>query len=159
MGNDNNDNNDNNNIYNNIYPEKLDPYKVLNIPYNALHIQAKSAFKAQLHNTNKSSTCLAYDMICNKSNYIIENKIYKVKNKDQFYYSHVGGFDELKFMIDKNPSLINQKDNLGRSLLYIAARNGYIDICEYLLRNGANINEKQNKVVLLYTELHFMVIY
>ena len=128
----------------NIYPDELDPYKVLNIPYNASHLQTKSAFKLQLHNTNKQSTCLAYDMICNKKNYIKINNIYKVKNKDQFYYCHVGGFDELKYIIEKKPSLINKKDNLGRSLLYIAARNGYIDICEYLLRKGANVNEKQN---------------
>ena len=128
----------------NKYPEELDPYQVLKIPYNASHNQTKIAFKVQLVNTNKSSTCLAYDMICNKNNYIRQNNIYKVKNRDQFYYAHVGGFDELKSFIDKNPSLINKTDNLGRSLLYLAARNGYMNICEYLLRNGANVNQRQN---------------
>lgn len=129
---------------NNNYPEKLDPYEVLKIPYNASIGETKIAFKAQLVNTNKPSTCLAYDMICNEKNYIKHKNKYKVKNKDQFYYAHVGGFDELKSIINKNPSLINEKDNLGRSLLYLAARNGYINICEYLLRNGANVNQKQN---------------
>ena len=32
--------------------------------------------------------------------------------------------------------------NLGRTLLYLAARNGYSN--EYLLRKGAKVNEKQN---------------
>ena len=127
----------------NDYPEELDPFQILKIPYNASPDQTKNAFKAQLVNTNKSSTCLAYDMICNKNNYIQIYNIYKVKNKDQFYYCHVGGFYELKSIIEKNPSLINKKDNLGRTLLYLAARNGYFNICKYLLRNGAKVNEKQ----------------
>ena len=130
----------------NIYPEELDPYKVLKISYKATPKETKLAFRQQLVNTNRSSTCLAYDMICNKNNYIINsnNSKYKVKKKDQFYYTHVGGLEELKNFIEKKPSLINQKDNLGRSLLYLAARNGYIDICNYLLQKGAKINETQN---------------
>lgn len=129
----------------NYYPEELDPYQVLKIPYNASHDQTKNAFKAQLVNTNKPFTCLAYDMICNKNNYFQTYiNIYRVKNKDQFYYAHVGGFYELKSIIDENPPLINQKDNLGRTLLYLAARNGYFNICKYLLRKGAKVNEKQN---------------
>ena len=36
------------------------------------------------------------------------------------------------------------KDNLGRSLLYLSARNGYLDICKYLLEKGAKVNETQS---------------
>ena len=126
------------------YPDELDPYKILKISYNATPKETKLAFRTNLVNTNRPSTCLAYDMICNSSNYIKKNNIYKVKTKDQFYYVHVGGLEELKIFIENNPSLINKKDNLGRSLLYLASRNGYIDICNYLLQKGAKLNETQN---------------
>lgn len=84
-------------------------------------------------------------MICNKENFIqlSEEPKYKVKNKGQFYYVHIGYLEGLKSIIDNNPSLIHIKDHMGRSLLYLTERNGYIDICYYLLQKGANINETQ----------------
>lgn len=127
------------------FPEELDPYEVLKIPYNASPEETKLAFRKRLINTNRSATCLSYDMICNKENYIQNKKTkkFKVKKKDQFYYVHVGGLDKLILIIENDSSIINQKDNLGRSLLYLAARNGYINICLYLLRKGANVNDTQ----------------
>jgi len=127
------------------YPEILEPYKVLKIPNNASKQMTKSAFRRNLANTNRSSTCLAYEMICSKEKFtkIGEEPKYKVKNKDQFYYVHVGYLEGLKKFVDHDPSLINKKDHMGRSLLYLAARNGYIDICFYLLQKGANINDTQ----------------
>jgi len=127
------------------YPEILEPYKVLKIPNNATKQATKSAFRRNLSNTNRSSTCLAYEMICSKENFIKvgEEPKYKVKNKDQFYYVHVGCLEGLQKLVDNDPSLIHKKDHFGRSLLYLAARNGYIDICFYLLQKGANINETQ----------------
>jgi ankyrin repeat protein len=35
------------------------------------------------------------------------------------------------------------KDPLERNLLYIAARNGHVSICEYLINKGMNVNEVQ----------------
>ena len=127
------------------YPEILAPYKVLKIPSNASPKETKSAFRRNLANTNRSSTCLAYEMICSKQNFIKidDEPKYKVKTKDQFYYVHVGNLDGLKNFVDNNPFLVNKKDHMGRSLLYLAARNGYIDICFYLLQKGANINDTQ----------------
>ena len=127
------------------YPEILEPFKVLKIPNNASKQETKSAFRRNLSNTNRSSTCLAYEMICSKEHFIKigEEPKYKVKNKDQFYYVHVGCLEGLQKFVDKNPSLIHKKDHMGRSLLYLAARNGYINICFYLLQKGANINDTQ----------------
>ena len=127
------------------YPEILEPYKVLKIPNNASKGATKSAFRRNLSNTNRSSTCLAYEMICSKENFIkiSDEPKYKVKNKDQFYYVHVGCLEGLERFIESDPSLIHKKDHIGRSLLYLAARNGYIDICFYLLQKGANINDTQ----------------
>ena len=132
------------NIETNEYPEELDPYQILNIPVNSSEKQTKMAFLRQLSNSNQSYACLAYDMICNKDNYIQNKSKYKVKKKDEFYYVQVGGFKELKQLIDKQPSLVSKKDNLQRTLLYLAARNGYYNICDYLIQKGANINDTQS---------------
>ena len=72
--------------YVNKYPEILDPYKVLKISHNPSKKETKLAFKKQLSNTNRSSTCLAYEMICNSTNFIkIDNTfMYKVKKKINF---------------------------------------------------------------------------
>ena len=39
--------------------------------------------------------------------------------------------------------MLNQKDSLERSLLYLAARNGYYNLTEYLLKKGINVDEVQ----------------
>ena len=127
----------------NEYPEELDPYQILNIPVNSSPQQTKMAFLKQL-NSNRSYACLAYDMICNKDNYIQNKSKYKVKIKDEFYYVQVGGFKELKQLINQYPSLVQKKDKLDRSLLYLAARNGYFNICHYLIQKGADINAIQS---------------
>ena len=132
------------NIETNEYPEELDPYQILNIPANSELKQAKQAFYGKLPNSNRPYACLAYEMICNKDNYIQNKSKFKVKIKDEFYYVQVGGFKELKDLIDKNPSLVYKKDNLQRTLLYIAARNGYLNICNYLIQKGANLNDTQS---------------
>ena len=128
----------------NKYPEELNPFEILNIPENCTPRKTKEAFRYHLSKNNRAYACLAYEMICNTDNYIKNNSKYKVKNKDHFYYVQVGGFEELKFLIEKNPSIIYMKDNLGRSLLYLSARNGYLDICKYLLEKGAKVNETQS---------------
>ena len=132
------------NIETNEYPEELDPYQILNIPFNSEIQQTKNAFLRKLSNSNRPYACLAYEMICNRDNYIQNKSNFKVKKKDEFYYVQVGGFKELKELIDKNPSLVNKKDNLQRTLLYLAARNGYLNICSYLIQKGANLNDTQS---------------
>ena len=72
------------NIETNEYPEELDPYQILNIPVNSSEKQTKMAFLRQLSNSNQSYVCLAYDMICNKDNYIQNKSKYKVKKKMNF---------------------------------------------------------------------------
>ena len=43
----------------------------------------------------------------------------------------------------ENRNILKEKDELKRNLLYIAARNGYYDICEFLLEEGMDPNETQ----------------
>jgi len=42
--------------------------------------------------------------------------------------------------------LLTEKDSFGKTLLYLVARNGYYNICDYLLKKGSNINETQKDV-------------
>jgi hypothetical protein len=50
----------------------------------------------------------------------------------------------LELIYKKNKAILKEKDELKRNLLYIAARNGYYDICEFLLEEGMDPNETQN---------------
>ena len=54
----------------------------------------------------------------------ISNNLSKVKNKDHWYYVLVGDLNNLQRLIKNNKSLLYEKDALGRTLLYLAARNG-----------------------------------
>ena len=65
-------------------------------------------------------------------------------------------FTTLKNEIENNKNLLNIKDDLKRSLLYLSTRNGYFDLTEYLLKKGININEIQKDVS---TALHGAAFY
>lgn len=126
--------------------ERIDPYSFLNITPNSSHLECKAAYMNLITNPDRKKRIkanLSYDIICNKKKYIKEGNYYRIKTKDCFYYTIVGDLESLKYKIEKNKSLLYSKDNLQRSLLYLAARNGFFDITEYLLKKGININEVQ----------------
>ena len=90
-------------------------------------------------------------MLCNKNKYISKgNNEYEIKKKDIFYYITVGDTNSLKNEIQRNPELLNIKDELQRSLLYLSARCGYYDITDYLIKKGIdlNITQKDNSTPL-----------
>lgn len=64
--------------------------------------------------------------------------------------------EHLELIYKKNRKIIKEKDELKRNLLYIAARNGYYDICEFLLEEGMDPNESQKTKS---TPLHGAVFY
>ena len=55
----------------------------------------------------------------------------------------IGDLKHLELIYKKNKAILKEKDELGRNLIYIAARNGYYDICEFLLEEGMEPNETQ----------------
>ena len=125
----------------------INPYSVLNISSSADATESKNAFKDLVISPNKdikSMACLAYEILCNKQNYVQYGNYYKIKVKDCFYFTIIGDLNSLKILIEKNKNLLYSKDYFNRNLLYLAARNGYFDITEYLLQKGININEVQN---------------
>ena len=104
-----------------------DPYSTLNISSNSSHQECKSAYMKLATNPDRitrTKACLAYDIICNKNKYVKNNNIYEPKEKDCFYCTIVGDLKLLKYYIEGNKTLLNKKDGLNRSLLYLAARNG-----------------------------------
>ena len=139
--------NGNNYIYKKNDPDEINPYEVLNVSPFASLKDCKFAYM-------KLATCplrgirrnawLAYDIICNKEKYYKIGNKYKPKVKDCFYYTLVGDLNSLKNAIEQNKNLLYIKDNLNRSLLYLAARNGYFNITEYLLKKGSYINDIQS---------------
>ena len=129
-----------------IFPESLNPYSVLGVTKNTSYKELKLSFLRQVILSDPITRCkanLAYDMLTNKKKYNINGDEFTIKKKDIFYYVIIGDFYELKYEIENDRSLLFQKDALKRSLLYIAARNGYYDICEFLIKKGININDIQ----------------
>ncbi len=84
-------------------------------------------------------------MECEEDTYRIN---FKKPNLSRFiqvyYYCIIGDCHGLIQEIEGRESLLKFKDPLGRNLLYIAARNGHVSICEYLINKGIDVNELQN---------------
>ena len=126
--------------------EYINPYSVLNVSPLATQSECRKAYMNLATNPSReirSKACLAYDIFCHKDKYIKQGNLYKVKKKDCFYYSTVGDLNSLKNAINYNKNILNLKDDLKRSLLYLSARNGYFNLTEFLIKKGANINDVQ----------------
>ena len=127
---------------------KNDPYEFLGVKPTSSKYACKAAFKKLLKTYDidiKRKASLAYDIICNKNKYILKNGYYEAVNKDHFYYTMIGDLKSLVKLYTKDKNILKEKDELGRNLLYIAARNGFNDICEFLLEEGIiDPNDTQN---------------
>lgn len=157
-----------NDVENNDIPDEIDPYSFLGVkPGDSSNI-CKKAFRKLITSTDmfvKKVAALAYDMIsfenyikkqlsllCGSdesfnlsdiSNYSKEGNIFKVVKKDHFYYVTIGDLENLTKLYEKDFKILKDKDLFERNLLYIAARNGYNDICQFLLEEGMDPNEIQ----------------
>ena len=139
--------------------EEINPYEVLKIQPTSNKYECKSAFRKLITSPNiedKRRGSLAYDILCNKKRYIKDGNLYKTRIKDHFYYAIIGDLQNLKEIYKKNKNILKEKDELGRNLLYISARNGFTEICEFLLEEGMDPNETQNTKS---TPLHGAVFY
>lgn len=65
--------------------------------------------------------------------------------RDDVYSAAMDGNLELvKKHIESNPSLVNQKNKVGRTPIFFAASHGRTDILNYLLSKGAKVNVSDN---------------
>ena len=135
-------------------PKEVNPYIILGITKNTNPKETKLKFREKLiefknNDELRAKICLAYDIIVNKNFYIeCKKDIYKInKAKKEFlsyYYTVIGDCENLIFEVESNSSLLFFKDPLQRNLLYIAARNGNVSICEYLINKGIEVNDIQS---------------
>lgn len=126
------------------FPEMINPYKVLEVSLDSTFNNWKTNYRIKRNHNNKKLCNLAYHMLCNRDDYYIKDNLFKPKKKNHFYYVLIGDLDSLMDLVSNNSSLLRSRDKYGRSLLYLAARNGYDDICRFLLDKGINVNEIQS---------------
>ena len=55
-----------------------------------------------------------------------------------------GDLDHIKAIIRTDPTKINEKNEDGNTFLHIAVHEGDIDIAQYLVSQGADVNVKDN---------------
>jgi len=133
-------------------PTKINPFLTLGILKDADPSQTKDKFREKMKEARnddelRAKICFAYDVIVNKDYYDeCEENTYKVKKskKSVYYYCIIGDCLSLIHEIEHKPKLLYFKDPLKRSLLYIAARNGHTNICDYLINKGLNVNDIQS---------------
>lgn len=66
----------------------------------------------------------------------------RASNIDIFTAAEQGNFETVKEEIQNNPQLLTAVDDRGYSLLHKAAYNGHLNLLEYLISQGADINAK-----------------
>ena len=158
-----------NDVEEDIIPDEMNPYEILGISPEDSSDNCKKAFRKLITSENmqmRKMAALAYDMITSKyyiekypecfKHYEIKGNIFKVISKNKFYYTNIGDLENLKKLYENDKSILKEKDCNERSLLYIAARNGYSDICRFLLGEGMDPNEVQSNKS---TPLHGAVFY
>lgn len=84
-----------------------------------------------------SSTADRYEQKCGLDEFVITKC-------DHFVLAACGHTRALASQIKSREHLLKDKDERGRTLLYIASRSGFYDMCELLLEKGASINEVQS---------------
>ena len=127
----------------------LNPFEILNIDVYASPREIRDTFRQKICSSSRyerARFALAYDMLCSKDSkkYTRIGNRFSVNKKDHFFYVITGNYNSFVEQITKQNSFLNERDEHGRTLLYIAARNGFHNICSFLLKSGCNINEIQN---------------
>ena len=68
------------------------------------------------------------------------------------YYSSLGEFEQVKVLLEQG-SDPNQTDEEGYSALHAAAENGYLDIVQLLIQQGADAHYKSEYTALQLAEM------
>ena len=130
--------------------EPLNPWRVLGLESSQASREAvKGAFKINTTRQDRQSRAvvsIAYHMISSLTDRYTRNPgtdEFIVKRRDQFMLAACGHTEELSREIAKSGNLVRERDEHGRTLLYISSRSGFYDTCELLLQKGAPVNEVQ----------------
>ena len=112
--------------------------------------EIKKAFKGRLTQVvrqNRAMASVAYHMLTSTADRY--QKIrglddFAITKCDHFVLAACGDTRALDALIRASKDLVKEKDERARTLLYIASRSGFYDMCELLLEKGASINEVQS---------------
>ena len=135
-----------------VIHEPIDPWQVLGIPSSTTSFSdVKAAFRmktAQQDRQNRAMVSIAYHMLMSlpgTCRYTRKNGTdeYIVTRPDHFMLAACGHTEKLTLAIDRRRSLVEHRDEYGRTLLYLASISGFYDTCELLLQKGASVNEVQ----------------
>ena len=110
----------------------------------------KEAFKGRMNQIvrqNRAMASVAYHMLTSTGDRY--KKIsgldeFAITKLDHFVQTACGNTRALNFLIRLSKDAVKDKDERARTLLYIASRSGFYDMCELLLEKGAYINEVQS---------------
>jgi len=109
----------------------------------------KAAFKRKITQPvrqNRAMVSVAYHMLTSSAGRYTQipgKDEFVVRRRDHFMLAACGHTKELTLRIDKKRNLVQDKDEFGRTLLYIASKSGFYDTCKLLLEKGASVNEGQ----------------
>ena len=130
-------------------PVTMDPYKQLGITCSASPMDTKKALQKEMmkpKRQDRAMASLAYHMITSSGNqYKKTGTTYEIKAPDIFFFAAIGHREKVIAEIEKDPGLVKSVDKLQRTVMYIAARCGFSDIVETLVRKGATVNHKQRE--------------
>lgn len=128
----------------------LNPWQVLGLNSSELSYEAiQTAFKKKINQPirqKRAMVSIANHMLTSPAGRYqqVEGKDeYVVTNCDHFVLAACGHTHELNIRIAENGNIVGERDENGRSLLYIASKSGFDDTCNLLLQKGASVNEVQ----------------
>ncbi|KAJ7386826.1 hypothetical protein OS493_006856 [Desmophyllum pertusum] len=128
----------------------LNPWQVLGLHSSGVSREAvKEAFKMKITQPvrqNRAMVSIAYHMLTSSAGRYtrIQGKDeFVVRRRDHFMLAACGHTKELTLRIAKKGNLVEDRDEHGRTLLYIASKSGFYDTCKLLLQKGASVNEAQ----------------
>lgn len=64
--------------------------------------------------------------------------------QEMFDAIKAGDLAKVKVLVEENPGIVNAKNPGGQTFLFAAVSFGRLEIAEYLISNGANVNERSN---------------
>ena len=128
----------------------LNPWEVLGLQSSSVSREAvKAAFKRKITQPlrqNRAMVSIAYHMLTSSAGRYtrVQGKDeFVVRRRDHFMLAACGHTKELTLRIDKKKNLVQERDEHGRTLLYIASKSGFYDTCKLLLEKGAPVNQAQ----------------
>ncbi|XP_020632959.1 transient receptor potential cation channel subfamily A member 1-like [Orbicella faveolata] len=133
-------------------PETLNPWQVLDL--HSFHVSSSEeidkAFKVRITQSvrhNSAMASVAYHMLTSTADRYVQKSgldEFAITKADHFVLAACGHTRALASEIRYEKDLLQDKDERSRTLLYIASRSGFYDMCELLLEKGACINEVQS---------------